>query len=273
MRERIDDDAGQTEGRYNIRAIERAIGILNLFSPRDNKLTLDEITRRSGLSKPTAFRILSTLEYHKYILFDPSDRRYSLGTVFLMLGGSVLASMSLRRVASPHLGRLRDELGVTVLLGALMDDSLVYLDKKEAEGPLRIAADIGWRRDPPHFGMLGMVLLAFRGEEEVRNTLARVPLSAYTRNSLTDPELFLRRLREIRRAGAAVEFNEAIEGVWGVAMPLRDAHEEVVAAVGVGQPMTAYSPAREAETLRKVGACVAAISEEMGSISSARMSI
>ena len=135
--------AGKDPTRYNIRAIERAIGVLNLFSRKESKLSLDEITRGSGLSKPTVFRILSTLEYHNYVVLDPAEGRYRLGTIFLTLGGAVLASMSLRGLASPHLARLREDLQVTVVLGALIDDALVYLDKKEASGPVRIASDNG----------------------------------------------------------------------------------------------------------------------------------
>jgi DNA-binding IclR family transcriptional regulator len=176
----------------------------------------------------------------------------------------VLASLSLRGLASPHLARLREELQVTVMLGALIDDALVYLDKKEASGPLRIASDIGWRRDPPHFGMLGMALLAFKEEEEVRHDLDHFPLVAYTRNSITDPQDFTERLKRIREDGYAVELNEAIDGVWGVAVPIRDAREEVVAAVGVGQPMTAHSKKREAETIERVRVCASAISAELG---------
>lgn len=256
--------SGQSDNRYNIRAIERAITVLNLFSAQDSKLSLDEITRRSGLSKPTVFRILSTLEYHKYLVLDPADGRYRLGTIFLTLGGAVLASVSLRRSASPHLNRLREELQVTVMLGALIDDALVYLDKKEATGPVRIASDIGWRRDPPHFGMLGMALLAFRDEEEVRHDLERFPLIAYTQDSITDLDAFLERLGKVREAGFVVERNEAIEGVWGVAAPVWAAREQVVAAVGVAQAMTAYSKEREAETVEKVLACARGISIDLG---------
>ena len=256
--------AGQGGGRYNIRAIERAISVLNLFSRQESKLTLDEITRRCGLSKPTVFRILSTLEYHRYLVLDPADGRYCLGTIFLTLGGAVFASLSLRRLASPHLAQLREELQVTVMLGALMDDALVYLDKKEASGPVRIASDIGWRRDSPHFGMLGMALLAFKEEDEMRHLLDHSPLVAHTKNSLTDPEAFLQRLRGMREDGYVVELNEAIEGVWGVAVPIWDAREEVVAAVGVGQPMTAHSKKREVETIEGVRICANAISAELG---------
>lgn len=50
----------------------------------------------------------------------------------------------------------------TVLLGILLDDQLVYIDKKESTGLIRIASDVG-RRHSPHFGMQGVTLIAYSG--------------------------------------------------------------------------------------------------------------
>lgn len=253
-----------SESKYNVRAIERALTVLNSFSREHNKLSLDEVTRRTGLSKPTAFRILSTLQAHGYLIADPADGKYRLGSVFLALAGAAIGSMSLRRVARPHLDALRDRLQVTVLLGALMDGNLVYLDKRESYGPVRIATDIGWRGDPPHFGMLGMTLLAYQDDAEVTRILRDAPLTAFTPHSITDPEAFRTRLERIRRQGYAVEFNEAIEGVWGVAAPVWDATEEVVAAVGVALPVTASSDERLAATVAAVRECAQVVSDDLG---------
>lgn len=250
--------------RYNIRAIERAISVLEAFSRQRSKLTLDDITRHTGLSKPTAFRIVSTLQYHRYLTLDPADGRYRLGSVFLSLGGTVMATMSLRDVARRHLDELRDDLQATVLLGVLMDDALVYVDKRETEGPVRIASDIGWRRDGPHYGMLGMTLLAHAEPEETDRILADTPLVAYTRASVTDPGTFVERLDRIREEGFVVEFGEAIEGVWGAAAPIRDASGEVAAAVGVALSMSTRSEDRVAEVVARVRNCARSISEDLG---------
>ncbi|GAB4265526.1 MULTISPECIES: IclR family transcriptional regulator [Deferrisoma] len=252
------------DGRYNVRAVERAIAILDAFSQTRPRLSLDEVSRETGLSKPTAFRILATLQYHGYVAQDPADGRYRLGARVLGLAHAAIDSLNLRDVARPHLDALRDELGVTVLLGALMDGDLVYVDKREAPGPVRIASDVGWRRDPPYFGMLGMTLLAFRPEDELERLLGTKPLRAYTDRTITDPAAFRERLRQIRAEGVLAEFGEAVEGVWGVAAPVRDGSGDVVAAVGVALPMTAAGPERVAAVKERVRACGEAISADLG---------
>ncbi len=256
--------AEEDSGKYSIRAITRAIDVLNVFSRDKNKFSLDEITRETGLSKPTTFRILSTLQHCKYVVLDPVEGRYRLGSVFLSLGAAALGSVSLKGIAKPHLTSLRDELQTTVLVGTIMDDMLVYLDKVECAGPVRIAADIGLRRDPPNFGMLGMTLMAFLEGGEVQRLLGRSPLKAFTDKSIVNTKNYLNRLQEIRNQGYVVEFGEAIEGVWGVGAPVRNSNMEVVAAVGAALPMSSNNDARVKEVVAKMLGCAAAISADLG---------
>jgi len=252
------------EDKYNIRAIERALSVLDVFSRERRALSLDEMTRATGLSKPTVFRILSTLQNRKYLLLDKNDGRYRLGSVFLALASSALGSVSLGTISRPHLIKLSNRAQAAALLGTLMEDHLVYLDKRETQGPVRLATDLGWRRDPPNFGMLGMTLMAYLEPSEEERLLREFPLSAFTRQSVTDPALFRQRLREIRDCGYVLEFEEAIEGVWGVAAPVRNSAGSVVAAVGAALPMSVKSDERIAETISLVKACARDISSDLG---------
>lgn len=256
--------AEEDSNQYSIRAVERAIGVLNVFSRGKYKFSLDEITKETGLSKPTTFRILSTLQQYKYIVLDAVEGRYRLGSIFLTLGAAALGSVSLKGIAKPYLSSLRDELQTTVLVGTIMDDMLVYLDKVECDGPVRIASDIGLRRDPPNFGMLGMTLMAFLEMEEAQRLLRCSPLKSFTTNSIVNTDEYLGRLQEIRTQGYTVEFGEAIEGVWGVGAPVRNSNADVVAAVAAALPMSSKSDERVKEVVSKLLNCAAAISADIG---------
>jgi len=256
--------AEEDAGKYSIRVLGRAIAVLEAFLRGSNKLSLEEITRETGLSKSTVFRILATLQDYKYVVLDPAEGRYRLGSVFLALGAAALGSASLKGIAKPHLVRLRDDLQTTVLVGTIMDDMLVYLDKVECAGPVRIAADIGLRRDPPNFGMLGMTLMAFLEEGEAERLLADSPLKAFTGKSIVGTDEYRARLQEIRGQGYAAEFGEAIEGVWGVGAPVRNSSRAVVAAVGAALPISSRSSARVKEVVAKLLDCAAAISADLG---------
>lgn len=251
------------EARYSIRAVERAIAVLNAFSTDAPDLSLVELTRETGLSKPTVFRLLTTLERHGYVAIDAARARYRLGPKLLHLGGVAFSSLTLRKASQPHLTNLQSRTGATVLLGVLLDDQLVYVDKRETAGPIRIVSDIGWRR-APHFGMLGMTLMAFLTDDETERLLAEAPLVPHTRHSIVDREVFQRRLDDARREGCVVEFDEAIEGVWGVAAPVWDYSGSVVAAVGATSPASDRSDERVALVTAAVKACAAEISRDLG---------
>jgi len=122
------------DDRYNIRAIERALMVLDVFARERRELSLDELTRLTGLSKSTVFRILATLQRQKYLLLDNTDGRYRLGPVFLVLASSVLGSLNLGTLARPHLIELRKSAQATVLLDALLEDHFVHLDKDRVMG-------------------------------------------------------------------------------------------------------------------------------------------
>jgi DNA-binding IclR family transcriptional regulator len=118
-----------------------------------------------------------------------------------------------------------------------MDRELVYIDKREGSGMIRISSDIGWRR-PLHYGMLGMVLMAYLPPDEVNEILEKYPLEAHTKNSITDRHAFFLRLEKIRNDGYVIESEEAVEGVLGIAAPIRDYSRQVVASMGVALPKT-----------------------------------
>lgn len=249
--------------QYSIRAVERATAVLNSFSLESPELSLKEIAETTALSKPTAFRILSTLEPLHYVALDSLTRKYRLGARILELGGVARSSIALRKIARPHLNALQQATGATVLLAALMDDELVYIDKRETAGPIRLVSDVGWRRGP-HFGMLGMVLLAFQEEAEMERLLEKSPLVAHTSSTVVDPEKFRKRLKEIRGAGYGIEMNEAFQGVWGVAAPVLNYGGSVLAAVGVAMSVSEKSEEKVAHSIAAVTECARAISRDMG---------
>jgi DNA-binding IclR family transcriptional regulator len=146
------------------------------------------------------------------------------------------------------MSRLQNETGATVLLGAVMDNELVYVDKREGKGMIRISSDIGWRR-PLHYGMLGMVLMAHLDSKEVRGILKKSPLEAHTPFSLTDVDAFSLRLESIRKQGYVVEHQEAVEGVVGIAAPIRDYSRKVIAALGIAVTLARSQGQRELDHL------------------------
>jgi len=115
-------------------------------------------------------------------------------------------------------------------------------DPQSKKYQLRISSDIGWRR-PLHYGMLGMVLLAGLDSKDVQRILMEYPLEAHTSFSITDDDAFSLRLEQIRDQGYILEKEEAVEGVIGIAAPVRDYSRQVVAALGIAFPISTHNRA------------------------------
>jgi DNA-binding IclR family transcriptional regulator len=181
------------------------------------------------------------------------------------LGSIVFSSFSLRKAASSHMTELQQQTSSTVLLGALMDDQLVYLDKREGDGVLRIASEIGWRR-APHHGMLGMILMAWLPPDRQAELLHKAPLLPVTPRTITDLKAFRRRLTEIANAGYVIERGEAVEGCVGVAAPIRDYSRNVIGAIGVAILEAQHDEPSIARALEAVRHAAQRISAELGHV-------
>lgn len=223
------------ESIYRVQALERALDILDCFTFQNRDLSLTDVVAQTGLNKTTAKRLISNLASRGYLQQEPGSKRYKLGLRLFELGGIVFSSFSLGEAAASPMSRLEKKTGATVLLGTLMEDQLVYVGKRAGTGMLRISSDIGWRR-PLHYGMLGMTLMAFLDAKHVKRILDKYPLEPHTPFAITDKDAFSLRLEQIRSQGYVVENGEAVEGVIGIAAPVRDYSREVIAALGIAFP-------------------------------------
>jgi IclR family KDG regulon transcriptional repressor len=256
---------GQVKPTYFVQSVDRTIDILECFTFKNKKRTLPEIVKLTRLNRTTVIRLLSHLMSRDFVKYDDRDRTYQLGLKMLELGGVAISSISLRQIAAPHLTRLRDELGHTIMLGVRQDDDLMYIDKRDGKGgALIVTSEIG-RRRPLHFGMLGMILMAYLPREEQEYLLKKDPLQPYTHATITNKKVFLATLTEIREKGYFMGREEAFEGVGGISVPIRDYQNNVVAALGFTMMVSMFDrPGVEEKTLEKVQEAALAISRDLG---------
>src|ERR1700694_3492490 len=76
-----DQDTVENEekGTDGVRAVDRALAVLLAFTANDDELSAVEIARRVGLSRPTLYRLLYTLERRGFIVSVAEPERFRLG--------------------------------------------------------------------------------------------------------------------------------------------------------------------------------------------------
>lgn len=255
--------ATPTGGIKAVRSVERVLDLLECFSFENPTWTLSELARATQLPTATVQRLLRTLQARGWVKQSPRTGAYSLGIRLLELGGVVLAGFRLRDRAQAHLDHLSETTGHMILLGVFHERKLLYIDRRDSTAPLRVTSEMGMTR-PPTYGILGKLLLAYREEDEVRSLLAEAPLEARASKSIVDPDQFFEELRRIRERGYAVAVDETVDGVAGVAAPIRDYSGQVVAGIALLVPTAGWSDEVRQRHLEAVLAAARGISESMG---------
>jgi DNA-binding IclR family transcriptional regulator len=250
-------------GRYRIQAIERAVAILNTFSAEEPELGVTELADRLELHKSTVHRFLVNLEAAGLVERNRHTSRYRLGLRIFELGGLVLQHMNLWDEALPFLEGLVRDSGETGHLAVLDGGEAVYIEKVEARRALRIPSAIG-RGYPAHATSLGKVLLAHL-EPAARDALIdERGLHRCARNTITAPDLLREELMKIRLQGYAVDDEEYEEGLRCIGAPIVGHTGQIVAAMGIGGPVTRVTPTRVDELAELVMTAAGSLSRRMG---------
>ncbi|MGK5111897.1 IclR family transcriptional regulator [Geodermatophilus sp. CPCC 205506] len=213
-------------------AAGRVLAVLDAFGPAHAALTLSEISRRSGLSLTTTHRLVGELRTWGALERGP-DGRYGIGLRLLELGALAPHGLQLREVAVPYLDDLHQATRANVVLGVRDGSDVVYVEALRARGAVKLMSRIGGRW-PLHVTGTGLVLLAFAAPE-VQEEVLSGPLKRFTSETITDPQVLRRRLADVRRTGVGIAENQLTADVpaLAVAVPVRGAGDEVVAALGV----------------------------------------
>ncbi len=235
----------------SIRAVERALDVLDCFAPGQLELSLTDISRRINLAMSTTARLVSTLEKRSYLSRSADTQRYTFGPKLAEIGALGFSSVDIRRIALPlmrDLNRLYDE-GVSLYVA--QGEERICIERVESSRPLRRVINVG-DRHPLTRGAAGRVLLAFLPEERQEELLRK------------DPFTTAEALAELRRSGYAVSLGEREEGVTSIAAPVQDARREVVAALAMSGPSVRFEGPGFDDKTAKVKKFAEAISEALG---------
>jgi len=221
----------------------KAFAFLEAIAHAQRPLSVSEFSVLLNVPQPTAHRIVRMLEMENILAREPDSRRYGPGDrlASLSLG---LISVSVRLAPRRAiLEELSQAVGETCNFGVLAGNHLVYLDRVEAGWPFGLRFEPG-SRVPLHCTSMGKLFLSFLTLEQRRRLLASTPLHTYTENTITDPERLEEEFSRIRETGISTDDQEFLAGVVCVAVPVRSANGNVVAALAISAPVARMSLGR-----------------------------
>ncbi len=231
---------------------------------KSGPLGLHEVTQRSGISKSTVFRILTTLTQLGYVVRD-SERNYYASRAMNDLVSSEASMEAIRRAALPRMLELRDVYGETVNLGQLELDKVVYIEVVPSEYALRFHERPG-STIFVHASGLGKAILAFSDQALVESLLSGRELPLSTRNTITDAGELKVELKRIREAGFAFDRGETATMATCVAAPILNASKRAIAALSVSGPTSRFNPRKDSPIIESLLKAAADISKGLQAV-------
>jgi IclR family KDG regulon transcriptional repressor len=226
--------------RPSIRTVDRLVDVLDRFTKDRPIWSLSELSAQLGLPKSTLHRFLVGLEGHGILRRGRSDGKWRLGHHLLIWGSLAAESTGVRHIAAPVMRDLAEQTGETVILTEYHGGAVICIDKVETSHSVRIAFDIGARR-ALHAGASSKVLMAYMPETQVADIIREEGLPRYCERTITDPAELRQELARIRECGYAFSYEETDRGAWGIATPIRNWEDQVIAAIGIAGPTVRFS--------------------------------
>lgn len=243
--------------------LRRAVAVLDTLAADTTPPSVRAISERTGLSKSAVQRILVELEGVDLAAQDPTTRRYRLGPRTLALGSAYQRGLSLHAASIGPMTDLAAEVAETVGLSVGHADRMIHVEQVEPQRRLNARFDVG-RPLPLWFGAPARVLLAERSDEEVLRVVHDRESTDVVPVNPPEPEVLRRQVDDVRRTGHARAFEETIEGVHTMSVPVRGAHDELAAVLSITAPSERLPDDRMDELLPRLKDAASQIAHQLG---------
>ena len=219
-----------------VETLARGLTILKCFEEERDELSLKDLALLSGLAKPTAMRMLRTLEQSGFV--SRYGDVYRVGPQCLALGRLYRFDEDLQRRAVPIMQRLGEQINEVVQLGTVSEGEVLYLERYQPSRSVMVSPVVtrpGSTR-PLYTTALGKAVLASREDQEIRSYLDSVQFVAHTSSTVTSREAFVEEIELTRRRGYAVDDCETDPEVRCVGAAIFSGPDRPAAALSVSAP-------------------------------------
>jgi IclR family pca regulon transcriptional regulator len=258
----MSEDVAKQRSSDFVQSLERGLAVIRAFDAEHAELTLSDVARATDLTRAAARRFLHTLVDLGYVRTD--GRLFALRPRVLELGYSFLSSMSLPELALPHMEQLSATIHESCSVAVLDADDIVYVARVVTRRIMTVAINVG-TRFPAYATSMGRVLLAHQPDDWLEHYLSVTTLEPITPKTVTDPAQLRRDLERVRAQGYCVVDQELEIGLRSMAVPIRAASGQVIAAMNVSLHVSRGSiDAARREMLPLMQDCARAIETDFG---------
>lgn len=206
------------EVHSGVGVLDKTIKIIDALE--SGPATLGQLVEITGLARPTAHRLAIALERHRFVLRD-AHGRFVLGSRFAELA-TAAGEDRLLTAANPVLQTLLDRTGESAQIFRRQGDQRVCIAAVERSTGLHDSIPVGALLSM-RAGSAAQILLAWEDSERLHEGLRHAKFTAST-------------LAAVRRRGWSDSANEREQGICSVSAPIRNASNQVIAAISISGP-------------------------------------
>jgi DNA-binding IclR family transcriptional regulator len=240
-----------------VRSVSHAVELMRFLATSLGPLTLSQLSRKIGLSKPAVYKLMNSL-LEEHMVHRDLDGGYRLGWATYELSVQVSEARELATAARFAMMDLADTVPGAALLSVENRDRVLYIDREQEDPAFVTTATIG-HRSPLHATASGKVLFAGLADRDIARLLAQ-PLAASTTTTVTEPRTLAVELSRVRNNGYAACWGEHEPRLSSLAVPVKDRNGRVHAALAVAVSSDALrrsSPSRIVTRLQRAALVVA----------------
>lgn len=213
-------------------SLARGLAVIRAFSQQRRRLSIAQLSLRTGIPRAAVRRCLYTLEKLGYVASE-DDRTFALRPQILALGHAYLSSVPLGTAAQPVLDGVSAEVHESCSIAIMDGDDILYVARSSSSTRI-MSIDLGvGSRLPAHCTSMGRALLASYEADELAGYLRRVKLTPYTNRTIVSKEKLAETLAVVREKGYAIVDQELEIGLRSIAVPVADYRSRVAAAINI----------------------------------------
>lgn len=238
----------------------RAAALLTCFTPEEPTQRIGDLAHKLDMHPTTVWRYVGALTASGLLERDDKAGTYRLGLRVLELSSIVLGQLEVREHAVDEMERMREETGFLTNLALLRDADVVHVAHAFPDGWPRAHMNLGTSA-PANCTALGKVLLAALPLDEALRRVEAFGWRPCTPNSIRTRDALEAELEVTQARGYATENEERRLGLMCVAVPIRGANAETVAALsmtGRSEAVLARDPEKIAADLKTVARRISA---------------
>lgn len=213
-----------------VEALARGLDVITCFGPTAVELSVSDVASRTGLARPTARRLLLTLESLGYV--RSIDGVFSLTTQVLRIGTASIAAQGIWDAARQHLAALVRHTGESSSMSQLDGSDIVYTARVPVPKIIAFSVNIG-TLFPSVATSMGRVLLSEHDTADLDVVLETPSRSGIIPRVVPSRAQLDEDLAEIRTRGWALSDEALSVGIRSIAAPVRDTSGRIAAAANV----------------------------------------